>query len=90
MARRIYPAPSSPDDPFFRLWTEQVTEILDDLPQFSSFSTTNPNGDPFNSQVTANAGCIGFYSGNDSSVLSVLWLKTSGSSNTGWRRLQII
>ena len=58
-------------------WADEVTNTLNGLP-FSIFSTstTGPN-----SRVTAPKGFIGIDTG---SSVTRLWVKTSGSGNTGW------
>lgn len=54
----------------------QVTQALNALPNFSSFSWPSPN-----SNVTAQAPALGF---NYASGVSVVWAKVSGSGSTGW------
>ena len=78
MVRRyVVNPPSDGSDSAFPLWAQQITDAINALPQLSVFS-----GNPNISGVTADPGALGFQNGD--STLSVVWVKTSGSTNTGW------
>lgn len=57
-------------------WQRDVSDALNEFPNFSVFSFSNPN-----SNVTAQAPALGF---NIASNVSGLWFKQVGSNNTGW------
>lgn len=62
------------------LTTRAIQDIHDKvnaLPRFSTFSYSTPE-----SNVTAQAPTLGF---NEASGFSRLWVKLSGSGNTGWQ-----
>jgi hypothetical protein len=74
--RRLPAPPIKGDDAHFAAWADEVTRVLNDLPQFSLGT-----GDP-NSQATADPGA--FYSQGESSTTSSVWFKQVTSGNTGW------
>ena len=57
-------------------WSRPVTNFLNGLPSFSVFSWPTPE-----SNVTAMPATLGF---NLNSASSRLWIKDTGSGNTGW------
>lgn len=73
----LVPQPPASGNPAVDTWMRDVTATLNGLP-FSIFSTstTGPN-----SRVTAPEGFLGIDVG---SSVTKLWIKTSGSQNTGW------
>jgi len=58
------------------LWLRQVADEVNKLPPFSAFSYDTPN-----SNVSAQVGTLGL---NIASGHTVLWIKLTGASNTGW------
>ena len=74
------PAPPPSEDPNLTQWQGNVADALNKLPNLSVFSFTSPE-----SNVTAQAPTLGFnITGSD---VSVLWVKQSGSGDTGWAAL---
>jgi hypothetical protein len=71
LTRRVLPPIDGGDQ-----WSRDVTDELNSVPPMSVFSFTTPN-----SNVTALASTLGF---NQASASSVLWVKQTGSGNTGW------
>ena len=59
-------------------WQRLVTEEVNKLPLFSTFSFPTPN-----SNVTAATPTLGFNYA-PASAASTIWLKQVGSGNTGW------
>lgn len=76
-APRVSGLPSTASVPQeLKFHAQQVTQALNALPNFSSFSWSTPE-----SNVTAQAPALGF---NYASGVSVIWAKVSGSGATGW------
>jgi hypothetical protein len=76
-APRITQPPATDDVKMLIPWIiQQLVPAVNALPNFSTFSWPTPN-----SNVTALAGTVGI---NYASGVSVHWVKTSGSGNTGW------
>ena len=74
------PAPPPAEEPQLGQWQRDVGDALNRLPNLSIFSFTTPE-----SNVTAQAPTLGFnITGSD---VSVLWLKQTGSGDTGWVEL---
>lgn len=83
MSRRLRVTAPPPGNGALYDWARQVTDALNGLPNFSLISTSaGPN-----SSVTGDPGALAFDVG---SSVTKLWLKTSGSTTTGWSALSWI
>lgn len=69
---------SASTDAGLQQWMRQATAAVNAIPPFSTFTYSTPE-----SNVTAAFPTIGV-SWAPSSVGSTVWLKKSGSGNTGW------
>ena len=74
------PAPPANEEPRLAQWQRDVGDALNKLPNFSVFSFASPE-----SNVTAQVSTLGFNIAG--SAQSVLWIKQSGSGDTGWAAL---
>lgn len=78
MSRRLrVTSPPPTGTGLFTLWAKQVTDAINGLPNFSMSSVTNGP----ESNVTASPGTLLI---NIASSGTVLWVKTSGTTTTGW------
>lgn len=79
-APRVPPLPSTQSvHPVLHYWARQVVDAVNALPAFSTFSWPTPE-----SNVTAMPGTIGINLAPFSVTGQSIWVKETGSGNTGW------